>query len=132
MKRDLPLPGGSLEYAVLGALWDLGTGSARDVHDRVGEPSGLVYTTTAKVLDRLLAKGLVARDRAGKAFVYRPKVERAAVERARAETTVNRLLGDTPRPAIASLVDAVESIDPDLLDELASVVSARRRSRRES
>jgi hypothetical protein len=33
---------------------------------------------------------------------------------------------------MANLVDAVESIDPDLLDELARQVNARRRSRRGS
>ena len=132
MKRSLLLPGGQLEYAVLAALWDLGSASAREVHARVGEPEGLVYTTIAKVLDRLHAKGLAARDRSGKAFIYRPAVRREAVERARAKRSLRSLLGSEPRPAIATLVEAVEQIDPSLLDELARVVAARRRFRRGS
>lgn len=91
-----------------------------------------MYTTTAKVLDRLHAKGLVSRKRVGKAFFYRAAVEREIVERARAKKSIGGLLGLQPRPAIATLVDAVEAIDPDLLDELARVVAARRRSRRGS
>jgi predicted transcriptional regulator len=130
MTKAVPLPGGELEYGVLVALWDMGSATAREVHDRVGEPDGLVYTTTAKVLDRLHAKGLVERKRAGKSFVYRPKVKREAIERARAESAVQTLLGAEPLPAIAALVDAVSSLDPDLLDELARAVNARRRSRR--
>lgn len=129
VKRSIALPGGELEDAVLGALWNLGSASARDIHDRVGGPAGLVYTTTTKVLDRLHAKGLISRQRTGKAFVYKPRVNREVVERARASKTLTRLLGTEPRPAIATLVDAVESIDPELLDELARVVAARRRSR---
>jgi|SRR5579884_2954427 len=132
MKRSPPLPGGDLEYAVLAALWDLGTATARDVHERIGAPNDLVYTTTAKVLDRLHAKGLVSRQRHGKAFTYKPAVDRATVAKARAEKTVGGLLGSEPGPAIATLVEAVESIDPDLLDELARAVAARKRSRRGS
>jgi BlaI family transcriptional regulator, penicillinase repressor len=124
------LPGGELEYAVLVALWELGTASAREVHARVGDPAGLVYTTTAKVLDRLHAKRLVSRERAGKAFIYRPKVKREVLERARAMDLLGRLFGVTPQPAIATLVEAVESLDPELLDELGRAVAARRRSRR--
>jgi predicted transcriptional regulator len=72
--KQIPLPGGDLEYAVLAKLWEIGTASARDVHSQVGEPNGLVYTTTAKVLDRLHDKGLVSRERVGKPFSLEPKI----------------------------------------------------------
>ena len=127
--RSQKLPGGSLEDAVLAALWDMGRASAREVHERVGVDAGLVYTTIAKVLDRLHAKRLVTRAREGKAFTYRAAVVREVVDRARATVSLRRLLGDDPRPAIAALVDAVEDLDPELLDELGRAVSRRRRSR---
>ena len=126
--KKLRLPGGGLEYVVLARLWELGTASARDLHGLVGEPAGLVYTTTAKVLDRLHEKGLVARERKGKAFTYRAKIARELVERARARTALQQLLGSRPHAAVAGLVDAVESLDPQLLDELERAVAARRRS----
>ena len=126
------LPGGSLEQAVLLAVWDLGVATARAVHDRVASENDLAYTTITTVLDRLFVKRLVSRERHGKAFTYRPTVKREVVERARAKEALFDLLGATPRPAIATLVDAVESIDPKLLDELAAAVDARRKSRRGS
>ena len=132
MKPRVQLPGGALEYAVLVALFDLAPASAREVHARVGAPQGLVYTTIAKVLDRLLAKGLVRRRPQGRAFVYEPAVARSALERSRAREALVRLLGDAPIPAIATLVDAVEAIDADLLSALAREVAARRRQRRGS
>lgn len=116
----------------MNAVWDLGEVMARDVHDRVGAPNDLAYTTIAKVLDRLVAKGLCRRRRDGRMNLYRAAVPRERVERAEARATVSRLLGDAPRPAIAALVDAVEAIDPELLDELARVVTTRRRVRRGS
>jgi BlaI family transcriptional regulator, penicillinase repressor len=47
MRRTIPVPGGDLEHAVLLVLWELGEASAPDIHRRVGEPNGSVYTTTA-------------------------------------------------------------------------------------
>lgn len=129
MKQPPTLPGGDLEYAVIGALWDLGCASVREVHVRVGEPAGLVYTTTAKVLDRLRSKGLVSRKRRGNTYTYRARVARGQVERTRAFHVVRRLLGREPRPAIANLVEAVESLDPELLKDLAEAVAARRKHR---
>lgn len=129
MKSQFRLPGGDLEYAVLSKLWELRSASAREIHAQVNEPAGLVYTTTAKVLDRLHAKHLVTRERKGMAFIYRPRVVRAVVDAARARTFLTRLLGPAPRSAMATLVDAVESLDPKLLDDLAEAVAARRRSK---
>ena len=129
MNRPVPLPGGELEYAVMAAVWELGSGSTRELHERVGAPSGLVYTTVAKVLDRLHAKGLLSRSMQGNTFVYKPKFARDVVERARAGDMMRRLFGQDKNPAIASLVDAIEDINPDLLDELTQLVETRRRDR---
>lgn len=129
MNRPVPLPGGELEYAVMAAVWELGSGSTRELHERVGAPSGLVYTTVAKVLDRLHAKGLLSRSMQGNTFVYTPKVARDVVERARARDMMRRLFGRDQNPAMATLVDAIEDINPDLLDELTQLVEARRRDR---
>jgi predicted transcriptional regulator len=123
------LPADELEYAVLAELWQLGTASVRELHDRLGARQGLVYTTTAKVVDRLRQKGLIERQRNGQAFLYRARAAREDVERARARSAVTRLLGSTPRAAVAALVEAVDSVEPGLLDELERAVAARRRSR---
>ena len=125
IKTQFRLPSDELEYAVLVELWRLGTASVRDLHDRLGVPDGLAYTTTAKVVDRLREKGLIRRQRRGNAFQYQPRIAREVVERARARNLVTRLLGSAPRTAVAALVEAVDSIDPQLLGELEQAVAAR-------
>jgi BlaI family penicillinase repressor len=132
MNRDRPLPGGRLEYAVLVAVWQGGAISGRELHDRVGVPLGLVYTTTARVLDRLHAKGLVAREKDGKIFRYRASASRSEIDRARLARTLSSILVEGPRPALATLVEVLEEVDPGLLDELTRTISALRRSGRES
>ena len=128
-EQDVRLPGGELEYAVLFSVCELGAASARDVHLQVGAADGLAYTTITKVLDRLHVKGLVSRQRKGMAFVYRPRLARRVIELARARVSLRTLLGPTPRPAVATLVDAMESLDPQLLEELDRAVIARRGKR---
>jgi predicted transcriptional regulator len=129
MAPPVRLPGGDLEYAVLHEVWTCGDATTREVYERVGEPRGVVYTTIAKVLDRLHAKGLVTREREGKMFRYAPRRKREVVERARVRAALAQILNPEVRPAIATLVDAVESLDPELLDELARQIAARRKSR---
>ncbi len=127
--RSFRLPADDLEYAVLVELWQLGTASVRELHERLARPQGLVYTTTAKVVDRLREKGLVQRLRKGHAYLYSPRVAREEVERARAQSAVKRLLGPVPHAAVAALVEAVDAVDPALLDALERAVAARRKSK---
>jgi predicted transcriptional regulator len=127
--KPFRLPSDDLEYDILAKLWELGAGSVRELHEQLGQRAGLVYTTTAKVVDRLREKGLIERQPRGRAFIYRPRVAREEVEGARARKAVSRLFGTAPHAAVAALVDAVDAVDPKLLDELERLVIARRRSK---
>ena len=121
-----PLPGGELEYAVLFSVYDLSIASVRDVHRRVGKIRGLAYTTIAKVLERLRIKALVGRERKGMTLVYYPLVDRKVIELARARMSLSKLLASDLRPAVATLVEAMDSLDAKLIDELERAVAAHR------
>lgn len=124
------LPSDDLEYDALATLWDLGAASVRELHDRLGRKrEGLSYATTAKVVERLREKGLIERHLSGYLFIYRPGVAREEVEGARARKAVSRLFGAAPHAAVAALVEAVDEVDPKLLDELERLVIARRRAK---
>ena len=131
---ETPIPGGDLERQVLVALWEIGRGPARAIHQQVNDVGGteLAYTTIATVLERLHEKGLVNRRRTARVVLYEARHSRDKVEKARASAMLKGLLGSEPRQAIAMLVEAAEGIDPDLVDELARVVRARRKARRGS
>ncbi len=91
-------PMGSLEAAVLRALWTKGQPmTPGEVHHEIGE--GLAYTTVMTILTRLWAKGLVDRERVGRAFAYLPTVSEAD----HAATKMRRTLADvSDRPAVLS------------------------------
>lgn len=60
---------GDLERAVMEAVWACGPCTARQVAERLAD-RGLAYTTVLTVLGRLEGKGLLRRDRGGRAHSY--------------------------------------------------------------
>ncbi|MFY1634178.1 BlaI/MecI/CopY family transcriptional regulator [Solwaraspora sp. WMMB335] len=72
---------GELERAVMDVLWDrdpaAGAVTVRDVADALQERD-LAYTTVMTVLDRLAGKGMVSRERSGRAWRYQPAASREA------------------------------------------------------
>lgn len=100
--------------------------SAPALFEQVGAPRGVVYTTVAKVLERLLEKGLVSRIRDGRTFLYSPTVQRADTYRAMARAFIEQILGDDPAPAAAALAGAVEEVSGELLERLRAELEARK------
>lgn len=70
--HQLDLP--PLELDCMKLLWSLGEGSIRDIRSNLMPQRSLAYTTVMTVMDRLARKGLVERDRRGRAHLYRPLV----------------------------------------------------------
>ncbi|WP_406038082.1 BlaI/MecI/CopY family transcriptional regulator [Micromonospora sp. NBC_00898] len=73
---------GDLERAVMDVLWDSVPGTSdgvtvREVADAL-DGRELAYTTVMTVLDRLAGKGMVQREREGRAWRYRPAASREA------------------------------------------------------
>jgi len=74
--REIPPP---LEMLCLKALWSLGHGNVAEVREAVAAAKPLAYTTVLTVLDRLAKKNVVTRHKAGRAFVYSPRISRDAI-----------------------------------------------------
>jgi predicted transcriptional regulator len=120
---------GSLERAVLAFIWEHGDTSVRDACERLG--SSVAYTTVMTTMDRLFKKGLLARRKVGRAFVYTATATREELEGAVAAELVQSLLksdGSGPLPILSSLVDAVSDRDRALLGELERLIKEKRRA----
>ena len=122
---------GPLEWRVLEALWARETPSS--VRDLTPVFADIAYTTLMTTLDRLHRKGVLEREKLGRAFVYRPRLGRSEFQSARAGDAVRAALksGGSLAPLASYLVDAVGDRDRELLDELESLVAARRTDARQ-
>lgn len=121
-------PLGELEGAILGVLWDCGEKlSVREVLDRLERGPALAYTTVLTVLDRLHDKGLVAREKAGKAFSYWPSLTREAYLGEQAARLLTEMEVPVHRDVLMAFLDSAEHADPAVLDELSALIKARRK-----
>jgi len=87
-KPDLPKPTVA-ELEILRVLWSRGASTVREVYEALGEGGG--YTTTLKFLQVMHAKGLVERDDAQRAHVYRAAVSKERTQKRFLHDIVNRV-----------------------------------------
>jgi predicted transcriptional regulator len=121
---------GKLERTVMEEAWERGQVSASDIYRAFGERTA--YTTWMTTLDRLYKKGLLKREKVGRAYLYSPRLTREEFERGVAEDVLDELLerSSGAEPLLACIVDAVSERDRALLDELHRLVEEKRRELR--
>ena len=116
---------GALELRVLEALWRRGAGTVRDL--RADFPAA-AYTTLMTTMERLHKKGVLDREKSGRAFVYRPVSSRQDLESGLVTRAIQPLLaGESAHPVLSCFVEEVSRHDERLLDELERLVRAKRR-----
>jgi predicted transcriptional regulator len=116
---------GALELRVLEALWRRGRGTVRDLCE---DFPAAAYTTLMTTMERLHRKGVLAREKSGRAFIYRPVHSRAEMESGLLTRAIQPLLsGDSARPVLSCFVEEVSRQDERLLDELERLVREKRR-----
>jgi predicted transcriptional regulator len=58
----------------MNTLWPIGEGTVREIRDLLAARRPRAYTTIMTIMDRLARKGVVERVKAGRAYVYRPRL----------------------------------------------------------
>ena len=118
---------GPLEARVLDALWTLDRPSTvRDL--RLHFPAA-AYTTLMTTLDRLHRKGILLREKEGRAFAYRHRWTRQELLTQITGQTLGALLvphDPALQPLVSFFVDAVTRRDADVLEELERLIARRR------
>lgn len=93
------------ELAVLRRLWDRGPAPIRQLAEDVyGQDGTSAYATVQKLLDRLEAKGFVARDRSDVVHVFRAAVGRDELIGRRLRAVADTLCGGSLTPLLTHLV----------------------------
>ncbi|MCW5249687.1 MULTISPECIES: BlaI/MecI/CopY family transcriptional regulator [unclassified Streptomyces] len=106
---------GELEALVLAALREAdGPVTAGWVQEHMG--GDLAYTTVITILTRLLDKGAVGRERAGRSFAWTPAADQAGLAARKMRKVLD---GESDRMAVlASFVTGLDPDDERLLREL--------------
>lgn len=114
---------GELEAAVMEAVWELGAPTVAEVCEALGPDTN--YKTVMTVLNRLVDKGTLTRKLDARAYRYEAVESRAAFEARVSRQVVEGLLLEFGDMAVAEFVNALDAVDPDLLERLRALVRAR-------
>lgn len=111
---------GQLEAAVMQRLWEWDRPAAvREVLDDLQQERSIAYTTVMTVLDNLHGKGLVQREKQGRAYVYQAVLSREE----HTSGLLEDVLAQTPDRS-AALLNFVGQLSPGEQVELRAALAA--------
>ena len=112
------------ELEILKVLWELGSGSVRDVHARMCPDGELAFNTIQTLLRIMEDKGLVGHRAKGRTFIYYPKHNRQRVSSHFLHTVFDGALDQL----VVSLLGAKDS-SPAELRQLERLIAKARREK---
>ena len=113
------------ELELLQILWQKEPATVRDIYDALNREKASGYTTVLKLLQIMTTKGLVVRDEANRAHVYRSAFSQDAMQSRLLSDLSNRLFaGSAAQLALHAL-----SMGPASDDELAEIRALLERRR---
>ena len=108
-------PPGALEADVLATLWQAdGPLTPGEVREQLG--TDLAYTTVMTILTRLLDKGVVERERYGRAYRYTPALDAAELAASRMRAALDA--GLDREAVLARFVGSLTEADEQTLNSL--------------
>jgi predicted transcriptional regulator len=106
---------GELQIQIMTALWRMGSGTVQEVRATLPRRYRSAHNTVQTVLNRLADRGVLERERQGRAYVYRPRVTEADYVTRSIRQSLAGASSDARATALAQLVG---SLDDDELAEL--------------
>ena len=108
-------------------IWRIGRGSVDDVRTALPKKQRGAYTTIQTVLYRLAARGLLRREKEGKAYIYSAKVSEADYLARSLKTALAGASEAAKLVAVANLVGGLKPAEMEEINALAGEVTKTRR-----
>ena len=120
MKNELPVLS-KTEWNIMNICWEKGQSSARDIYEESLHEKKRSYQTVKTMLDRLVEKGYLGREKFGPIWLYSPAVARAGVMAREIETFVGTVLNNTLTPLFVHFARK-EKLSGEELEELRKLI----------
>jgi len=112
------------ELEILKVLWEVGSASVREVHQRMCPGGERHFNTVQTVLRIMEEKGLVAHREEGRTFIYTPAHSREQVT----ARFLNKVFDGAMDQLVLSLLEASDA-SPEELKDLEKLIARARRQR---
>jgi predicted transcriptional regulator len=111
-------------------LWKRGPSSVQAVQQGLDPQRPLAYNTVQTMLNVLLRKGKVQRERRERAYLYAASLTRGQAIRHAVGDLVQRMFEGSPEDLVMSLIET-RQLTPARIERLAALVEERKGGRRE-
>ena len=131
--RPKQLSLGPLEAEILNIVWELGSVTVKDVHDRIlADPNReLAYTSVTTVLRRLTDKGWLACDKHGRAYYWQALLTKQQAQMIKAHEQLQQFLAVGNPDVIAAFADSLDESASEKIQAIAKRIQAAREAREE-
>lgn len=112
------------ELELLRILWENEPATVREIHDALTKERAAGYTTTLKMLQIMTGKGLVVRDEANRAHVYRAAISQDEMQsKILRDLSMRLFAGSAAQLAMHAL--AMEPASAQELEEIRALIERR-------
>jgi predicted transcriptional regulator len=115
------------ELRLMEILWRRERASVADVVESLAPPP-LTYSTVLSTLRTLEQKGHVTHETDGRAFIYRPAIERTDAAQSAVRHVLDRFFGSSPGALAVTLLDDAPMSEHDLA-QIKRVLARRKKER---
>lgn len=113
---------GFLEQEILEILWEFGTATVKDVHEKIlTDPDReLAYASVTTVLNRLTKKGWLKVEKKSRAFYWTPLISQSQAKAIQSYQQLQSFLAVSNPDLVASFAD---SLDTDSLEQITAIAN---------
>ena len=112
------------EWIVMNLIWASSPIEAAEVIERLAVDNGWSAATVKTMLHRLVRKGALAAEQAGKKYLYKPAVRRDVCVRQASRSFLERVFGGEATPALIHLVNTTK-ISPQDAAEIRAMLDQK-------
>jgi len=115
------------EWSVIKAVWETEPCTAPVIQEKLFQPTGWHYSTVRTLMDRMVAKGVLAAKKEGKLTVYRSVVTRAQAQHGELVYALKHAFNGALTPMVQCLLES-KDLNAAELAELESLIKAKKKS----
>jgi predicted transcriptional regulator len=111
---------GPLETEIINIVWELGSATVKDIHDRIlsNPDRELAYTSVTTVLTRLTQKGWLRCDKQERSFIWHPLLSATEAQVIQAYEQLQQFLAVGNPDVVAAFAD---SLDRSSIEQIAAI-----------